>query len=105
MDNEWDNIINKSKIRVDKFKDFYLNFVSWIPFVLGSLFFWAGRYTQINYPETILSTIGLFLLYISCLAFFYFFCPLFTRIIIPVVLKILIFIINGLASLIKRERD
>lgn len=103
MNNEWDNIISKSKIRVDKLKDFYLNLVSWIPFVVGALFFWAGSYTQINYPETILSTIGLFLLYISLITLFVFFAPLFKSVIIPILLKFLIFIVKWLASLIRRE--
>ena len=105
MNNEWDNIIKKSQIRTDKLKESYRNIRSWIFFAIGLALYWGWSYTQINYSRTLLSTIGLLFFFISAYFLIGFFILLFTRLIIPILLKILIVIVNWLTSLIKHERD
>ena len=105
MDNEWKNIIKKFQIRTDKIKESYRNIREWIFFGIGLAFYWGWYYTQINYSRTILSTIGLLFFFLSAFFLIGFFIPLFTRLIIPILLKILIVILNWLSSLIKHERD
>ena len=101
MNNELSQIEKKSKVRIDKLKEHYSNFVLWIFLIIAILFVVIYVYAERNYPDSYFSTIGLFLTYAALIIFLAFIAPLFTRLIIPLLIQFLIHISKLLSSLIK----
>lgn len=103
MDNDLYKISKSSKVRIDKLKEHYSNFVLWIFLIIAILFVAIYVYAERNYPNSFFSTIGLFLTYMALIIFLVFIIPLFTRLIIPVLIQSLIYISKILSSLIESK--
>ena len=101
MNNELSQIEKRSKVRIDKLKEYYSNFVIWIFLIIAILFVAIGFYADKNYPHSLFSTVGFFLTYLALLVFLVFIIPLFTRLIIPLLIQCLIYISKTLSSLIE----
>ena len=101
MNNELSQIEKSSKVRIDKLKEHYSNIFIWIFLIIAILFVTIADYLINNYPKSIFSTIGLGLTYLAFLVFLVFIIPLFTRLIIPLLIQFLIYISKMLSSLIK----
>lgn len=101
MDNDLYQISKKSKVRTDKLKEHYSNIILWIFLIIAILFAAIGFYSERYYPNSFFSLAGFFLTYLALIIFLVFIIPLFTRLIIPILIQSLIYLSKILSSLIK----
>lgn len=101
MNNELSQIEKKSKVRIDKIKQHYSTVATWVSLLITILFVTIADYLINNYPKSIFSTLGLGLMYLALIVFLVFIIPLFTRLIIPLLIQFLMYILKMLSSLIK----